>query len=139
MIYLTLNDLKTHAFEQFINESSNDFIQARDTSELQNIELIKSKLNGRYDTNSIFSETGTSRHALIVRVLTLLVIYDLINRNKARKVPKDIDAGYQWAKDWLDAVRDNQEHPNLPSKTDGNGNPVKFSRWGNNLNQNFYL
>jgi len=137
MIWLNTSDLKTHAFIQFIDESSADFIQARDESELQNMELIKSKLNGRYDIDLLF---GVSRHPLIVRVLTKLVIYDIIRRNAARKIPSDIKDEYKWAMEWLDKVRDGKERPvGLQEPTDTNGDVIPATMWGNNTNDDNYI
>lgn len=139
MIYLTINDLKTHSFAQYIDESSADFTEARDNSELQNIDKIKGKLSGRFDVDAIFSNTS-SRPALIVRVLTLLVIYDVISRNKARKVPEDLKELKKEADTWLDNVRDYIENPTgLPALTDEGGNVVNQPITGNNSNSNFYI
>jgi len=136
MNFLNLNDLKTHSFQQYIDESSGDFIAARDAIEAQNISLIRSKLNTRYDVDEIFTQTGANRDDLIVRVLTILVICDLIGRNKARKVPEDIKAAKSWALDWLQDVRNNLEDPDLPLIGNGNGSSPM---WGNNRSDDFYI
>jgi hypothetical protein len=150
MVYLTDNDLKTHAFTQFITESDADFLDARNESELQNIEIIKSKLGARYDTAVLFNIPlygaqdyaigDNGRHPLIVRVLTKMVIYDIINRNSARKVPSDIKDDYTWCMKWLDSVMRNHENPEgMPPLTNSDGDAIPGLNYGNNTNDDFYI
>ena len=140
MQFLKVDDLTTHSFERFIDESSADFVQARDHSEAQNIALMKSKLNDRYDVEAIFNKTGTDRNPVIVRILSFLVIHDIISRNKARKIPEDISENYKWALQYLEEIRNRMASPDgLPVLTDEQGNPKRSAIWGNNSNENFYL
>jgi hypothetical protein len=150
MIYLTQDDLKSKVFEILLEESIAEDPEILDKIEGEFIALIQSKLNGRYDVIAIFEGIGdmevenefivNGRHLLIVKVLKNLVVYEAIRRNAARKVPTDIKEDYKWAMDWLDDVKNNKEHPvGLPPKTDENGDPVSFAKWGNNRNENFYL
>lgn len=137
MEWLTVEDLKTHAYAQFINEASAEFVEARDESEAQNMEIIKSKLNGRYDIDILF---GVTRHPLIVRVLSKMVIYDIISRNSARKTPEDIKEDYKWAMKWLNDVRDGKERPvGLQEPTDTDGNDIPTTIWGNTSKDENYI
>lgn len=141
MTFLVLNDLKTYCYQQYIDESSADFVGSRDESEKQNIATIKSKLAGRYDVAEIFSQTGANRNSLIVKVLTIMVIYDILRRNKARKLPEDVKTDYKWVTDWLNDVRDYKENPtDLPAIIDDEtGLEVKAAITGNNSNRDFYI
>lgn len=139
--FITVDDLKAQSFEQYINESSADFTAARDTHEIQGISLIKSKLAGRFDTDAIFDATGNDRHPLIVKVLSILVVYGVLTRNKARKIPEDVKETYKWANKWLNDVRDYIENPDdLPVIIDSeSGEEVKAAITGNNSNTDFYI
>lgn len=140
MIFLTEDDIKGYIFNVFKTESLHDNADAINIIEEDNIALITSKLGNRYDTVAIFQATGSTRHRLIVKVLTILVLYDLIRRNAARKVPSDFEKDWEWALKWLDAVRDGKEAPSdLPVLEDDNVHNKSIVPWGNNSNKDLYL
>jgi hypothetical protein len=140
MTFLTENDIKSYIFFVFVTESENDHSGSLNTIELDNIALIKSKLGNRYDTSAIFSAAEGNRHRLIVKVLTILTLYDLIRKNAARKVPEDFFKDWEWAIKWLDAVRDGKEAPtDLPTLDSEDANNSSIVKWGNNSNKDLYL
>lgn len=141
MIYLTKGDLISASFERFIDESSNDHNDVLDTVELQNIELIKSYLGTRYNVGEIFSELNPIRNTILIRILIKLVIFDVIRRNAARKVPTDYKEEYDKAIELLEKIATGRiKLDGLPGAVDENGNPVQSnSLWGNNTNKNFYI
>jgi hypothetical protein len=113
LAFLKNEDVTTHIYQKFIDESQSDFETRLEEVEAQNIDLIKSKFAGKYDTDAIFAKTGTDRSKLIIKYLTMLCIYDLITTNAARKVPEQIEINYERAEKWLNAVRDGKETPDL--------------------------
>ena len=138
MDFLTIEDLTAHTKEAFLNQNDPEGRAAIDTIELQNIQLIKSKLNGLYDLDALFDENN--KHPLIVRVLTKLVIYDIIQRNSARKVPSDVKDDYKWAMKWLEDVQAGKENPvDLIRATDDEGNTIPNTIFGNTTNNNNYI
>lgn len=140
MIYLTKDDLITLAFERFIDESSEDFQDTINNSELQNIDLITSYLSSRYDMKEVFSTLSPIRNAIIVRILSKLTLYDIIRRNAARKVPTDYKEEYDNALMLLEKIATGKiKIDGLPEAKDENGNPISNSIWGNNSNNNFYI
>lgn len=141
MTFLTNEDFKGHAFAVFIKENSNNYEAIiMDTIESGNIALMKSKLGGRYDVAEIFEQSGSERHPLIVKILLALCTHDIIARNSARKMNSNVKDTYNFAKSWLNGVRDNKEHPEgLPPKKDENGNVEEKIMYGNNKNEDFYL
>lgn len=137
MQFLTTDDLTARIHGRLLDESILDGADVLDIIEGQNISLFTSKLNARYDTDALFSQTGEDRHPLIVKYLTVFVLYDVIRRNAARKVPIDLVELRKEAMAWLDAVRDGVEHPTgLPLSETGGENDVLY---GNNKNLDFYL
>ena len=140
MIFLQQIDLETQMFQQFFNkDNSPNKDEILDNIEAQNIALIKSKLNGRYDTGAIFSATGTDRHWLIIKILTKLVIYDFIRRNAARKVPSDFVKEWEWAMQILEKIKAGKETPEgLPEATNDDGTTGSIII-GNHKNNNYYV
>jgi phage gp36-like protein len=141
MIFITNSDLKAHTFEVFIVELSNNYdASILDPIEDENIAIVKSKLNGRFDTTSIFSQTAGDRNPLIIKALAAMITYDLIDRNAPRKMSENIKERYKWAMAWLKDVRNGVEQPDgLPLLQDTNGNDVTPVITGNNRNDNHYL
>ncbi|MDP1708096.1 MAG: hypothetical protein Q8L89_03410 [Gammaproteobacteria bacterium] len=140
MVFLTDNDLNTHSQGRFLTDSTADYDAAKDNIEIQVIALVRSKLNGRYDVNAIFAATGTSRHPLVVRCASMLVIHDVIARNTARKVPEDIHTNYKWAMKWLDDVRNRDESPDgLPAIEVEEGQPTADILFGTTSDKNHFL
>jgi len=139
--FLTSTDLNTRVFDTYINKS-NDVNTAvvLEGIEKQNIALIKSKLSGRYDTTAIFTATEENRHYLIVKILVVLVVYDFIRRNAARKVPTDYVKDWETAMKTLESIKAGKETPEgLPKPTDLSGNVVSPIISGNNKNKDFYI
>ena len=133
--FLTNDDLKTQLFENYIDDSVQDDMVALDNIELQQIAFMKSKLRTRFDVAAIFSTANYEDKPVIKQVLTALVNYFVVKRNAARKIPTDFKDNYNWAKKWLDDVRDGVEGPDLPLKEVVR----KQVLWGNNKNEDFYL
>lgn len=141
MIYLTDDDLNAHIQLRLKDESQSDFENAQDLIEKQNIDFVKSHMIGRYDTQLVFSTaTGVIKNDTLTKVLTKLVLYDLVRRNAARKVPSDYREDKEWAEEQLKRINAGKLIlENLPKPKDENGNPMSTSMWGNLTNENFYL
>lgn len=139
--FLTTEDLETQMLLQFINERSEEALQAiLDELEAQGIEIIKTKLKGRYDTNAIFAATGAERHHLIVGLLTTLVLYKFVRRNAARKVPADYKEDYDNAMKMLESIKAGKETPDgLPKPLDAQGVEVAAPTYVNRSNKDFYI
>lgn len=141
MIYLVKDDLISLAVERFIDESSEESDKILNTVELQNIQLIKGYIASRYNVSEIFSVLTPIKHEILTRILTKLVLFDIIRRNAARKVPTDYKEEYDKALELLEKIATGRiKLEGLPVPTDENGNPTNStSIWGNNSNPNFYI
>lgn len=140
MIYLTKDDLISASFERFIDESSNDNEAVIDIVEAQNIELVKSYLGTRYNVALIFNAESPVLNPILKRILIKLVLFDVIRRNAARKVPTDIKDEYDKAVVDLEKISTGRlKIDGIPLAVDDNGNVVSNSLWGNNSNKNFYI
>ncbi len=138
--FLETGDLEAHIIAQFLNERSAEPLTAiLEVLELQNIEIIKTKLKGRYDTDAIFAAAGAARHYLIIKILVKLVLYDFIRRNAGRKVPADYVKEWEWAMKLLEQIKAGKETPDgLPAFVNADGTTGRIIS-GNNKNEDFYI
>lgn len=136
MEFLQKKDLETKLFENYIDESEQEDMDALDEIELQGIAMIKSKLRKIYDVEIIFSNAVYPDRALIVWALTGIVVYRMIKRNAARKVPSDFDKDYIEVKEWLKGVQEGNETPDLPILE---GSESKELYYGNSKNESLYF
>lgn len=140
MKYLEKDDLKTHAFERFIDESSKDFDKALDNAERENIGIMRSYLAALYDVNSIFDANNPIKNPVLVRILSKMVLYDIIRRNAARKVPTDYVEEYKDALKTLEQIAFGKlDLADLPPALDEDGEEKRYLSFGNNTNPNFYI
>lgn len=140
MIYLEKDDLITHAFERLIDESSNDFEDTLKNIEKENIGIVKSYLGSRYDVDTIFDETAPIRNPLLVRILAKMVLYDVVRRNAARKVPTDYVEEMKDAIETLEKIAFGRlDIKNLPPAIDDDGKIISTTLFGDNRNPNFYI
>lgn len=141
MIYLDKDDLITDAFERFIDESSQDNETVLDKAELRAIKFVKTLIGTRYDVDLIFNEDEPIINELLVQILSRIVIYRIVRRNAARKVPTDYKEDYDEAVKWLQEIAIGKlPLDGLPVPTDESGNPTNSnSMFGNNTNPNYYI
>lgn len=134
--FIERDDLATRLFDDYIDESEQEDIEATEAIEKQAIALVKSKLRKRFDVAIIFSDAPYEGRDLIIWAVSGIVCYRLIRRNAARKVPSDFVKDYDEIKEWLNAVRDDKENPDLPLMDDPE---LKQVLWGNSTNEDLYI
>ncbi|MEH6406662.1 MAG: phage protein Gp36 family protein [Leeuwenhoekiella sp.] len=134
--FISREDLETRVFEDYIDESEQEDIEATQIIEKQAIAYVKSKLRKRYDIDTIFSPAVYEGRDLITWAISGIVAYRLIRRNAARKVPSDFVKDYDEVKEWLNAVRDGNDNPDLPVLEEVQEKQVL---WGNSKNEDLYL
>lgn len=140
MIYLVKADLITYCQERFIDESMQGDESILDEIELAQIGVLKSYLGTRYDVSAIFDTESPIRNSVLKRILARMVLYWLIKRNAARKVPTNFQDDFDAANKELMAIATGKTTlSDLPTITDDNGNPVSNTLWGNNSNSDFYI
>lgn len=96
---------------------------------------VKSYLSGRFDVAAIFTQTGGSRHQLIVKYVVDLVVYAAQSRLSPQNIPAWCKQNRDAAMQWLKMVANNELNPDLPkipgSKPSGTfrfGGPKKITR-----------
>lgn len=142
MNYLNENDINSRLLHSLSKERDHeDREQILSDIEQQNIALLKSKLKGRYDTDAIFSASAANRHWLIIKILTLLVVYDYVRRNAARKVPDDYRKDWEWAMKYVEKLKSGHETAEglPPAKSPGQTANGKSPIYGNNTNNDLMI
>ncbi|WP_396177448.1 phage protein Gp36 family protein [Flavobacterium sp.] len=140
MIYIDKDYLISHAQERFIDESSQNDDEILDQIELTQIAIIKTYLGTRYDVNTIFAEDSPIDNEVLKEILAKLVLYKLIRRNAARKVPNDYKEQFDEAMKTLKEVATGIIRlDGVPSAVASNGSVVSNSISGNLSNSNFYI
>jgi phage gp36-like protein len=140
MIYIDKDYLISHAQERFIDESSQNDDEILDQIELTQIAIIKTYLGTRYDVNTIFDEDSPIENEVLKEILAKLVLYKLIRRNAARKVPNDYKEQFDEAMKTLKEVATGIIRlDGVPSAVASNGSVVSNSISGNLSNSNFYI
>ncbi|WP_329804374.1 phage protein Gp36 family protein [Flavobacterium facile] len=135
LYFITKEDLVNQIFEDYLDDSLEDDLEILEKIELENISLMKGKLRDRYDVSKIFSSEDYEDKPLIRKILSSLINYAVVKRNKARKIPSTFSDEYKWAMAWLKDVKDGKETPVFPVLE----NSRKEVKWGNNRNSDLYI
>jgi len=141
MVYLEKKDLIDVAYERFIDESSQDQTYILDDTEARGIAFLKTMLGTRYNVTAIFDTVTPIKNQIIIEILSKWVVYKLIKRNAARKVPVDYKEDYDEAMKLLKDISTGViTLDGVPTPTDENGNPISSNTiFGNNKNNDFYI
>lgn len=140
MIYIDKDYLISQAQERFIDESSQNDEEIIDQIELTQIAVIKTYLGTRYDVNTIFDEDSPIENEVLKEILAKLVLYKLIRRNAARKVPNDYKEQFDEAMKTLKEIATGIILlDGVPPAIDSSGSVVSNSISGNLSNPNFYI
>lgn len=140
MIYIDKDFLISQAQERFIDESSQNDEDILDQIELTQIAVIKTYIGTRYNVELLFDEDEPVYNEVLKEILAWLVLYKLIRRNAARKVPNDYKEQYDAAMKLLkDIATGVIVLDGVPLPVDENGEVISNSIYGNLSNPNFYI
>lgn len=103
-----------------------------DEAELMALSEMESYLAGRFDTAAVFAATGSDRNRALVMYALDITLYHLHSRVTPRSVSKLREDRYLHAIEWLDKVVTGELSPNLPVKTDADGEVDNRLKWGSN-------
>jgi phage gp36-like protein len=125
--FITKTDYESHIREHRLDQMT-DFEDADlDTIEKRAIGVVKSHLNGRFDVDSIFAETGADRDPVVLGCSIDITLYFLWRKANPRKVPDFIKEAYDDAIEWLTGVKDGTIIPvGLPFPTDGTKSTILY-------------
>lgn len=131
-MFIEPSELTTAMYGHVINEiAAND-----DAVVIQGIEAatqeVKSYLKNRYDVDTIFSQTGDNRNALIVESIKTVAVWWIIRVCSAETIYSQWLERYDRVIDYLKGVANGTNTPELPLKADSNGDVVLSMRYGSN-------
>lgn len=140
MIYLSKEELIDRMKEVFIDESSEEDQAIIDRLELAQIAILKSYLGTRLNVDEIFNEDAPIENEVLKDILAKLLLYKLIRRNSARKVPSDLKEQYDEAMKTLKEISTGViKLDGVPVAVDDTGNVISNSMFGNTTNKDFYI
>ena len=90
MIYITQDDLTGMIQNQMLVSSIENSTTMLDGIEALVIDEVKAYLTNSYKVDDIFKTGALIRNGLLVRIMSMLIVYRAVRRNAARKVPDDI-------------------------------------------------
>lgn len=115
MQYITPEELKTHAYDEeiamIIRQDETIALAAIDMA----IEYAETKLLKQYDTDLIFSKTGTNRSSLLVGFIKDIALWNLIGLATPNIDYTDKEKRFNIANAWLKDVYKGMP-TNLPKK-----------------------
>lgn len=130
MPYIEQTDYKSQIKDANLLNMINDSSAIREEAEDSAIAQVRDYLYERFDTDAIFSATGTSRHAYLLRCVKNIVLYILHQRLPKRIVPEHIARDYQETLNYLERIADGKIAPDLPRLVDEESEPETKFRWG---------
>ncbi len=128
--YITIEELKTHAYSEEINEIIREDQTIAYASIDIAIDFVCSKLMKHYIVDDIFSKQGKDRNPLVLKVVKDIALWELIGLANPSINYEDKKFRYQEAVGWLTAVYKGMPTalPKIELKPD---NSVSFS-WNSN-------
>lgn len=130
MPFITDDDYKKQIKEANLLAMIENDLPTREDAELSAISQVKDYLFELYDTDAIFSATGTDRHPYLVRCVINVVLYILYQRLPKRMVPELIQKNYDETLSYLERVNDGKIAADLPKVLTSEDKPETRFRWG---------
>jgi len=119
----------TNTHLQQIIEGNTDRL---DEAETTAIAVVKDALFQRYDTDEIFSTSGASRPAQVVRWCVNLALYYLYERIPDKLIPERVVQNYEHTLAVIQDIEDGKKSVDLPNKTDDDEEIITKFKWGSN-------
>lgn len=119
MAYLTKSDIEKRFDE---SEHLEEIIRNDDTKLNEAIITAQSDVRAacvhRYDMETEFARTGTSREPMVLQIAADIAIYYLWNLTNPRLAPEKAITNYEFATQKLDKIQRGRLMPNLPEYQD---------------------
>lgn len=121
---ITINDylpyVKQDRLESIIQDNEAILLAAQVTA----IEKVKTYLFQRYNTEDIFSATGSNRHPLILQMLIHISLYDLYDRLPNFQLPEKRVKNYDECITLLERIADGKQAIDLPTRNNSDNTPI---------------
>jgi phage gp36-like protein len=135
-MFITKADLLTYIIEEELNEISRNDNGLIDACIISAIGEARGYLYDSFDVNTIFSQTGSNRHAMLIRCISDIALYDLVSRCQIGQLIDDRKSRYDRSVGWLKAVAKTDIYADLPRRPATSQTHIKF---GSNTKRNNYF
>lgn len=116
MAFITKDDLK----QAILLDELNEIVRGDDAVIDMAIEGAQAEMRGylydTYDVDAIFAESGTDRHALLVRYMADITVYAIVAAVQAGQDVRDRKARYDRAINWLKMISRDETYADLPRR-----------------------
>jgi len=132
--YITQDDYSPYIRDTRLTQLIDSTPGLLDEVEGTAIAVVTDALYSRYDTDTIFAQTGGDRHPQVVRWVLVIALYYLHERLPDRLIPERVVKNYDDVIAYLTDIEDGKKSTNLPllDPPEGYSNTSKF-RWGSSL------
>jgi phage gp36-like protein len=134
--------LKTDILKEIRSEELAQITRSDDTIINYSIDVsiseMKSYLTSHYDVNSIFAETGSNRHALLLNFGVDIAIYIMVSTALPGQDLEDRRARYKRAIDWLKQLSEGKVATDLPKLATTDTPNSRGSVGEHNKRNNYY-
>lgn len=136
-MYLPIEELKTHAYDEEISEIIRDDETIAHACIDMAIEFATSKLMKHYNTDEIFSQESNNRNPLVLKIVKDIAIWELIGLANPSIDYADKKYRHEQAVDWLTAVYKGMP-ANLPRIEEKTSENTSFKYHSNPPRTNHY-
>ena len=123
MAFLTQEELKTHIREEYTELLTRGDETIAEAAIDGAIEEARGYLVNLYDVEEIFAREGKDRNTLLLIFVKDIAVFHLVKMTNSSGYYTHREKIYERAVKWLEGVQAGDIAPNLPRKTDENGEP----------------
>ena len=127
MEFITIDELKIRKFQSLVDDISERNDEILTEIELMAIDEITSYLKPRYDTDYIFSRTGSTRSPIMRRMVTDFLLCYLWERTNSNEIPDSLAERCDKNTKFLKDVAKGLIAPDLPHKDPNLEDVVMFT------------
>lgn len=131
-MYIEPSELKTAAYDHVIEQITNGDDSMIRTAIDAAVEEIQSYLSLRYDTEKIFSATGSARNPMVVEAVKDVTVWNLIRVSNAELLYDLWKSRYDRVIDYFTKVSRGTIAPALPLLTSPSGSVSIHPKFGSN-------
>lgn len=114
MKFITREEVNFGKFDYVLTDTSSENDSIIAYFELAAIDLITSYLSTKYDTDLIFSQTGSKRSPMMMKMVNDFIICYLVERSSTGEIPESVTLMCTRNTQWLDKVSKGDLNANLP-------------------------
>ncbi|MBV6442744.1 MAG: hypothetical protein EPGJADBJ_04468 [Saprospiraceae bacterium] len=136
MAFLTKDDLNLSVLTEELDEITRADDALVTQAALAAVSEMRQWLYDTFDVDTVFAQTGTSRHPLLVQYGADLAIYYIVARGQAGQDFEDRKSRYDRAIAWLKSAAKTELYADLPRRTETSQTHITYG--SNQKRSNYY-